>query len=381
MGSPVTLSVIKADVGGYVGHSRVHPEMLAKAEELLQQQRGKLLIDSTVLVCGDDIDLVMTHERGNDHPAIHQLAWDTLTAAADIAHRLKMYGAGQDLQADAFSGNVKGMGPGVAEMTFIERPSEPILIFCADKCAPGAWNLPLYKMFADPMNSPGLVIDTKMNQGATFEVFDAVEGKSLKLNTPEEVYLLLTFIGSTGRYLIKNIYMRFCNDVAATGSVQRLKDVAGRYIGKDDPVLVVRGQAGFPALGEITEAFTLGHTTAGWMRGSHQGPLMPCSFDTARPVRFDGPPRVICAGFQLAHGKLLGPVDIFDNPAFDRTRARCNAVADYLRAHGVFEPHRLHPEEMEYTTLPEVQKQVAHRWESEDKLPSKVGAGVGGDFD
>ena len=29
----VTLSVIKADVGGYVGHTDVHPDMMKKAEE------------------------------------------------------------------------------------------------------------------------------------------------------------------------------------------------------------------------------------------------------------------------------------------------------------------------------------------------------------
>jgi len=45
--------------------------------------------------------------------------------------------------ADAFSGNVKGMGPDVAEMTFVERKNEPVTVFCGDKCAPGAWNSPL----------------------------------------------------------------------------------------------------------------------------------------------------------------------------------------------------------------------------------------------
>ncbi len=44
--------------------------------------------------------------------------------------------------ADAFSGNVRGMGPGVAEMEFVERTSEPVLVFMADKTSAGAWNLP-----------------------------------------------------------------------------------------------------------------------------------------------------------------------------------------------------------------------------------------------
>jgi fructose 1,6-bisphosphate aldolase/phosphatase len=48
------------------------------------------------------------------------------------------------LLSDAFSGNVRGAGPGVAETEIFERPSEPFIVFAADKTSPGAWNLPLY---------------------------------------------------------------------------------------------------------------------------------------------------------------------------------------------------------------------------------------------
>ena len=64
------------------------------------------------------------------------------------ARELKLYGAGQDLLSDTFSGNIKGMGPGVAEMEFEERPSDPVLVFCCDKTEPGAFNLPIFRMFA-----------------------------------------------------------------------------------------------------------------------------------------------------------------------------------------------------------------------------------------
>ena len=42
--------------------------------------------------------------------------------AQKIAKSLKLYGAGQDMLADAFSGNVKGMGPGVAGMEYTTLP-------------------------------------------------------------------------------------------------------------------------------------------------------------------------------------------------------------------------------------------------------------------
>ena len=196
--SKVTLSVIKADVGGFVGHTSVHPDLLDTARERLQNAKDKGKIsDYHVLRCGDDIELVMTHEKGKDNRDIHGLAWNVFTACAEDAKRLKLYGAGQDLFKDVFSGNVKGMGPGVAEIEFIERKSEPVLIFMADKTSSGAWNLPLYRMFADPFSTPGLVIDTTMIEGFSFTVLDAKEGKTITLKCPEETYRLLALIGTT----------------------------------------------------------------------------------------------------------------------------------------------------------------------------------------
>ncbi|MCX7855154.1 MAG: fructose-1,6-bisphosphatase, partial [Anaerolineae bacterium] len=126
----ITLSVIKADVGGFVGHSSVHDELIEEAEDRLEAAvKEDLIVDFHVTACGDDLQLIMTHRRGVDSPEIHRLAWETFEACTEVARRLKLYGAGQDLLADAFSGNVKGMGPGVAEMEFTERPSEPVLIF------------------------------------------------------------------------------------------------------------------------------------------------------------------------------------------------------------------------------------------------------------
>ena len=129
----LTLSHIKADIGGYARHSASHPEVLAKANECLAKaKQAGLLIDYHVTKCGDDLQLILTHQQGEESPGIHKLAWDTFLEGTEIAKKLKLYGAGQDLLSDAFSGNVKGMGPGVAEMEFDERTSEPILIFMAD---------------------------------------------------------------------------------------------------------------------------------------------------------------------------------------------------------------------------------------------------------
>ncbi len=362
MAERITLSVIKADVGGYVGHSSIHSDLLKTAEDRLSNAQEKgIIIDYHVTRCGDDLELIMTHSKGIDNEQIHKLAWDTFVMCTEVAKELKLYGAGQDLLQDTFTGTVKGMGPGVAEMEFEERKSEPVIVFMADKTSPGAWNLPLFRIFADPFNTAGLVIDPSMHEGFRFEVVDVYEHKKIIFSTPEDIYDMLMFIGAMRRFMIKNVF-RKDGVIAATASTQKLSLIAGRYVGKDDPVLIVRCQSGLPAVGEVLEPFAFPHLVEGWMRGSHHGPLMPVAFYEANPSRFDGPPRVIAAGFQINNGRLIGPRDLFDDPAFDEVRKRANDIANYLRHHGPFEPHRLGLEDLEYTTMPQLMKKLEGRF-------------------
>ena len=119
----ITLSVIKADIGGYVGHSESHPDIIAKAEECLKKaQKEGLLIDCQATKCGDDLQLIMTHQKGTGSYEIHKLAWDTFVTGTELAKKMKLYGAGQDLLTDAFAGNVKGMGPGLSSNSISARP-------------------------------------------------------------------------------------------------------------------------------------------------------------------------------------------------------------------------------------------------------------------
>ena len=359
----ITLSVIKADIGGYVGHSSSHPLVIEKAKELVEKaKKNKLLVDYHVTHCGDDLQLIMTHEQGVENQKIHKMAWDTFIECTKVAKELKLHGAGQDLLSNAFSGNIKGMGPGVAEMAFEERGSEPVLIFMADKTSSGAWNMPLYKMFADPFNTIGLVIAENMHGGFRFEIHDVKEHKKISFNAPDEIYDMLLFMGAPGRYAVKAVYHRGSNEIAAVSSTDKLSMMAGRYVGKDDPVCIVRSQGEFPAVGEVLEPFANPILVEGWMRGSHNGPLMPTSVAQSNPTRFDGPPRVVCVGFQLSGGKLVGPRDMFDDPSYDQARKIAGEIAYYMRSHGPFEPHRLPLEEMEYTTMPQVAKKLEGRF-------------------
>jgi len=368
----ITISVIKADIGSLAGHHIAHPDTMAAASRVLAEAKSKgMIIDFYVTHVGDDIQLIMTHDKGENSPEIHGLAWEAFKAAANVARDLGLYAAGQDLLSEAFSGNVRGLGPGVAEMEIEERPSEPIITFHADKTEPGAFNLPLYKVFADPFNTAGLVIDPRMHDGFRFQILDVYEGKAVTLNAPEELYDILALIGTPARYVIKRVY-RKDGLLAAVVSSERLNLIAGKYIGKDDPVAIVRAQHGLPAVGEVLEPFSFPHLVAGWMRGSHHGPLMPVGMKDAKCTRFDGPPRIIALGWQVKNGRLVGPADLFADPAFDEARRLAQQIADYMRRHGPFMPHRLGPEEMEYTTLPQVLERLADRFEKVEEAPKGV---------
>ncbi|MEM3613221.1 MAG: fructose-1,6-bisphosphate aldolase/phosphatase [Candidatus Bathyarchaeia archaeon] len=370
MSRKTTISLIKCDVGSLAGHHVVPKPLLNIGERNLKKAKEEGLINSYyVFNVGDDLELLMVHERGESSPEIHRLAWNTFQEAANKALELKLYGAGQDLLKNAFSGTVRGLGPGVAEMEIEERKSEPIVVFAADKTSAGSFNLPLFRIFADPMNTAGLVIDPNMAGGFKFEVVDAQKGKKVVLECPEEMYELVALIGTVERYIVSRVWRRRDDLICASGSVTKLSLIAGKYVGKDDPVMIVRTQHGLPAVGEVLAPFMHSYLVAGWMRGSHWGPLMPVGLKDARCTLFDGPPRMVALGFQVADGAIASDddgkpmiTDFFADPAFALARKEALKYATMLRRMGEFEPARLSAESMEYTTLPQIIEKLKERF-------------------
>jgi len=364
------VSIIKCDVGSLAGHHTVPKPILDIGEKCLKKAQESGLINSYyVFHAGDDLELLMVHKKGENNPKIHKLAWDTFLETAEKAKSLKLYGAGQDILRTAFSGNVRGMGPGVAEMEIEERGSDPFVVFAADKTEPGAFNYPMFKIFADPSNTAGLVIDPGMAGGFKFEVLDVMENKKVVLKCPEEMYDLIALIGTPGRYMVSHVWRARDDLICAVTSTTKLSLIAGKYVGKDDPVSIVRAQHGLPALGEILVPFMHTYFVEGWMRGSHWGPLMPVGLKDSKCTAFDGPPRIVALGFQVSHGKIASddngdPLisDLFDDPAFDLARREAVEYAVALRRMGEFEPARLSAETMEYTTLPKVLEKLKDKF-------------------
>ncbi len=360
----LTLSVIKADIGSIGGHIQPSRALLDSVRSQVAQRGEGLLIDHYVGYTGDDVAILMTHERGCGDERIHQLAWDAFLAGTAVAKEQGLYGAGQDLLKEAFSGNVRGMGPAVAEMEFEERANEPFLFFAADKTDPGAYNLPLYLAFADPMTTPGLLLAPALTKGFRFVIMDVnyTEGdRVIELEAPEDLYRIAALLRDPERYVIESVWSRDSGEIAAVASTTRLHNIAGKYVGKDDPVMLVRVQKMFPATGEVLAPYATGHFVAGGMRGSHNMPLMPVPLNSGISY-FDGPPVVSCAAFCVHEGRLTEAVDAFAHPFWQRVRERVADKALEMRRQGFFGAAMLPMSELEYTGITQMLAELEERF-------------------
>ena len=357
----LTLSILKADVGSIGGHTKPSQHMMdAVSSDAADAVKRGLLIDSFVGHTGDDICIITSHEHGPNNTDVHQFAWNSFLHATDIASQYGLYGAGQDLLADAPSGNIRGAGPAVAEVEFDHeptkanriRPAESFMVLAADKCGPGAYNLPLFLGFADPMYCAGLMLP-RLSEGFAFNVIDMdnTEGDSIiTLNAPEDYYKLTVLLRDNERFGIDSIVSRYSGQTAAAVSATRLHNIAGTYTGKDDPVALVRNQGIFPAPEELISPFAKAHYIGGDARGSHVMPLMPVPINT--PVTgIYCLPLVSCIGFSLsAAGEFSDSfADFFDNPAWDHVRMLAQEKGLAMRSQGWSGAAMLPYGELEYS--------------------------------
>jgi len=341
----ITVSVIKADVGGIGGHTRPSDGLIEAVRKTVKASEH-LLVDYYIGYCGDDVHIVMSHTHGVDNNEIHKLAWDAFMAGTQVAKQEGLYGAGQDLLKDSFSGNVKGMGPGVAEMEFEERPNEAFTVFAADKTEPGAFNYPFYRMFVDSLSNTGLIVNKSLARGVNINIMDVEEGKVAQLSLWEDKPSIEAALMYPGRYVVSTITTKDGEPIVAS-STDRLHNIAGTYVGKDDPICVVRTQKNFPATEEVGSVFNNPHYVAGNTRGSHNMPLMPVKLNSAATINFCIP-IVQALVFSMHDGKFTGPFDGFSTPDWDYIREIATKKALAMRSQGFIHPATLVPSELEY---------------------------------
>ncbi|MEO2199943.1 MAG: fructose-1,6-bisphosphate aldolase/phosphatase, partial [Nitrosopumilus sp.] len=341
----ITVSVIKADVGGIGGHTKPSDGLIKAIRDTVENS-GDLLIDHYIGYCGDDTHIVMSHTHGVDNEKIHKLAWDAFMAGTEVAKKEGLYGAGQDLLKDSFSGNVKGMGPGVAEMEFEERPNEAFTVFAADKTEPGAFNYPIYRMFVDTLSNTALIVNKSLASGVKFNIMDVEKAQIAELQLWEDKPTIEAALMYPGRYVVDSVYTRDGEPIL-DASTDRLHNIAGTYVGKDDPICLVRTQKNFPATEEVGSMFNNPHYVAGNTRGSHNMPLMPVKLNSAASINFCIP-IVEALVFSMHNGKFTGPFDGFSTPDWDYIREIATKKAMAIRSQGFIHPATLVPSELEY---------------------------------
>ena len=341
----ITVSVIKADVGGVGGHTKPSDGLIQAIRDTIKKS-SDLLIDYYIGYCGDDTHIVMSHTHGVDNEKIHKMAWDAFMAGTQVAKEEGLYGAGQDLLKDSFSGNVKGMGPGVAEMEFEERPNEAFTVFAADKTEPGAFNYPIYRMFVDSLSNTGLIVNQNLAGGVIMNIMDVEEGKVAKLELWQDKPTIEAALMYPSRYVVDTVTTKDGEPILAA-STDRLHNIAGTYVGKDDPICVVRTQKNFPATEEVGSVFNNPHYVAGNTRGSHNMPLMPVKLNSPASINFCIP-IVQALVFSMHNGKFVGPFDGFSTPDWDYVREIATKKALAMRSQGFVHPATLVPSELEY---------------------------------
>ena len=341
----ITVSVIKADVGGIGGHTKPSDGLIKAIRDTVENS-GDLLVDHYIGYCGDDTHIVMTHRHGVDNEKIHKLAWDAFMAGTQVAKEEGLYGAGQDLLKDSFSGNVKGMGPGVAELEFEERPNEAFTVFAADKTEPGAFNYPIYRMFVDSLSNTALIVNKSLASGVVMNIMDVEKAEIAELRLWEDKPTIEAALMYPGRYVVDSVYTKEGEPIL-DASTDRLHNIAGTYVGKDDPIMLVRTQKNFPATEEVGSMFKNPHFVAGNTRGSHNMPLMPVKLNSAASINFCIP-IVEALVFSMHNGKLVGPFDGFSTPDWDYVREIATKKAIAIRSQGFIHPATLVPSELEY---------------------------------
>lgn len=255
-----TLSDIKADAGGKVGHT-TPPTLFAGigCASLKEAQESGLIRDFRVFAVGDDIHLLMSHSRGVDSNDIHLLAFQAFWRMVWVTELLgyKPYGLAQDLKIGPatrgkrvddlaqpgdrfvkllesylpeaersssekiraalstwkegrasvevkkpFAGNVTGQGPGFAELPLKE--TWKVGIFAADKAGPAAFNIPVYHavetaLAQEPFRS-------RYGAGLAWEIYDVHNHKRIFLDAEAHREDIRTLLGATNLFNVKRLW-------------------------------------------------------------------------------------------------------------------------------------------------------------------------------
>lgn len=384
----------KADVGGVGGHVVAAEEVKAVVAKFVLENnvwRGEPMFTSLIVThTGDDVAVTGVVAETVDLSVVDELLWDALHEGARKATELGLYGPGQDLMADAFTGNLRGTGPASVVLPLPvrrENPSQTVLVSFADKTEPMAFNYYATGAYLLPRFNSGLVIaSSKMKRGYVMDIVDldtkaqaieagvhprdqrALDGKMeelakglqekvIRLRAPEDLYDIEGLTRSS-RFVVARIWSRNergeADELGYVVSAERLHNIKTKkgftYGGKDDPVLVALAQGDWPAPGEITSPWATCPMVAGDCRGSHHLHILPVPINSQTSY-WSGPIlSCITMSVNLHTGRIGAISDQFAlGTPWDEVRRRAAELAIQFRtAHGIRQPATLHEDELEY---------------------------------
>lgn len=392
---PLFVKATKADVGGVGGHVEVSKRTQAEVLGYVLRHnrfRNRPIFRSLIAThTGDDVCITgVLDEKVIEHQeAVDELLWDALKQGEKVAIEEGLYGPGQDLKADAFTGNIHGLGPATVTLPLPFRDrnfSQTVLLATADKTEPGVYNYITTGAYLNPEFNSGLLIaESKMRNGYIFEIVDldtkaqayeagispadskdlenAMEelGKSerfIELSGPGDLYDICALTMASSRYVIAKIFTK--NDhgkkdqLGLVVSAERLHNIKTSkgftYGGKDDPVMLALCQGDWPAPGELVSPIAQSPLVAGDCRGSHYLYLYPVPINEQTSF-WSGPiMSVLTLSINLETGRIGAISDQFaKGTPWDAYRHQAALkMADFRATHGYKQPATLPTDEIEY---------------------------------
>ncbi len=351
------IKATKADVGGVGGHVVAAEEVKSVIAKFVLENnafKGEPIFTSLIVThTGDDVAVTGIMAESVDMSVVDQLMWDALQEGARKASELGLYGPGQDLVADAFTGNLRGAGPATVVLPLPLRkdnPSQTVLVSFADKTEPMAFNYYATGAYLLPRFNTGLVIAaSKMKHGYIMEIVD--------LDTKAQA-IDIEGLTRASRFVIARIWSRDekgeRDQLGYVCSAERLHNIKTKkgftYGGKDDPVLLAFAQGDWPAPGEITSPWAACPMVAGDCRGSHNLHILPMPINSQTSY-WSGPIlSALTLSVNIHTGRIGAISDQFAlGTPWDQVRQRAADLAIQFRlAHGIKQPATLHEDELEY---------------------------------
>jgi len=375
----LTATIIKADIGGVGGHVVVHPHVMQEVQKQIFENSKGMISSFFVSGAGDDISINLIHQKGVNNSDIHMMCYKAFEGAVETARQLGLYGPGQDLPLAGKAlyektGNVQGAGPSCAELNLDPKQSQSQVIFTwADKTDPGGYSIPLWRIFNNiNMQDSEMLAYSRARFGYWFLIQDVeLKDAAREMNkTPEEVAemgsglmmfhsgidnrLITTVLSDRDRYAVKAIYGTEENSDPSrqivSVSTDKLHNIGGEYLGKDDPVMLILAQKDYPAPGETIRAgFTEPFLVAGNCRGSHYAVMLPSTVFGSTNYSSNPIVTSVTASIYGKTGYIGGMADNFYGPSWDVVREQAtNHDLWFHRAHGPFQPKILPKGALEY---------------------------------